>query len=82
MSTTTKTSIRYEHRLIKEHNAGDYYGKDLIFEVGKVLEKTKTPHKRRYYGVTISFGVGFDIPTEKVGVFEITRTVTETEIEL
>lgn len=74
-------TVQYEHRVIEEHNAGKYYGTDYIFEVGKVLEKTKTPVKYKYYGTTEGHGVGFDIPREKVGVFKITKVATVTETE-
>lgn len=72
-------TVRYEHRVITEHNAGDWYGQDYIIKVGTVLEKTKTPNKRRDYAVCQGHGVYFGVPAEKVGVYKITRTVKETE---
>lgn len=77
-------TVRYEHRVVEEHNAGDWYGTDYIFEVGKVLKKTTTPGKYKYYGDTLGHGAGMDIPAEKVGVFKITKVaqVTETEEQM
>ena len=78
LNTPIKTqTTRYEHRVIVEHNAGEWYGKDYIFEVGKVLKKTKTPGKYKYYGDTLGHGVGFEIPAEKVGVFVVKRTTVK-----
>lgn len=79
MKNTNTTTVRFEHRVITEHNAGDWYGTDIIFKVGEVLKKTTTPGKYRDYGTTLGHGAGADIPAEKVGVFKITRVVTETE---
>ena len=72
-------TVRYEHRVTVEHNGGDWYGTDVIFKVGEVLKKTKGPGKYKYYGKDLAHGAGVDIPAEKVGVFKITRLVTETE---
>jgi len=44
-----------------------------------VLEKTRTPNRFRHYAYKHTMHEIFDVPTEKVGVFKITRTVTETE---
>lgn len=75
------TTVKYEHRVIEEHNAGDWYGKDYIFEVGKVMRVTRTPGKFKYYGDTLGHGAGLDIPAEKVGVFRITKVARVTETE-
>lgn len=75
------TTVRYEHRVIAEHNAGDFYGKDVIFKVGEILKKTYTPGKYKHYGQTLGHGVGADIPAEKVGVFQITKVAKVTETE-
>ena len=75
---TTTTTERYEHRAIEDHNCGPWYGGDYIIKAGTLLEKTKTPHKRRDYAVCQGHGVYMAIPAEKVGVYKITRTVTET----
>ena len=72
-------TVRYEHRLIEETNLGDWYGKDLILPAGYIIHKSKNANKLRFYGLTMAHGAGLDVPTEKVGVFKITRTVTETE---
>lgn len=78
LNTPVKTqTVRFDHKVIEEHNAGDYYGKDYIFNVGDVLEKTKTATKYNTYGVTLGHGVGFDIPAEKVGLFKVTRTTVK-----
>ena len=74
-------TTRYEHRVIKTHNAGEYYGKDVIFNVGEILKKTRTPGKYKYYGTTLGHGVGVDIPVTKVGVFKITKVARVTETE-
>ena len=74
-------TVRYEHRVIKDYNAGDYYGKDVIFKVGEVLETTRTPGKRRFYGVTLGHGAGADMPAENVGVFKVTKVTKVTETE-
>ena len=80
MNTKNET-VRYEHRVIEQHNAGDWYGQDVIFRVGEVLKKTRGPGKYEYYGVTMAHGAGFGIPPEKVGVFRITRTTKVVETE-
>ena len=72
-------SVRYEHRIVKEYNGGEYYGQPLIFKVGEFLKKTKNYVKYKYYPVTLGHGVGVSIPEEHVGVFKITRHVCETE---
>ena len=79
MTPTETVTVRYEHRVIAEHNAGDWYGTDVIFNVGEVLKKTKGPGKYEYYPVTLAHGADAIVPAEKVGVFKITRLVTETE---
>lgn len=80
-SPKEQTSVRYEHRVIKKFVTENPYGgtKPVVFNVGEVLEKTKHPGKKKYYGSTMGHGVGVDIPAKNVGVFKITRTVTETE---
>jgi hypothetical protein len=75
----TTTTTRYEHRLTEAHNAGEHYCGDLIIPAGLVLEKTRTPNRYRNYIYKHTMHEIFDVPTEKVGVFKITRTVTETE---
>lgn len=78
LNTPVKTqTVRYEHRVTEEHNAGDWYGTDYIFTVGKVLKKTKTPGKYENYGETVGHGVTINIPAEKVGVFKVTRTTVK-----
>lgn len=79
--TRETETVRYEHRVIEEHNAGERYGENVIFKVGEVLETTKSPGKRRYYGMTLGHGDGADIPADKVGVFKITRVTRVTETE-
>jgi hypothetical protein len=76
-----KVTVKYVHKVIEEHNAGDWYGRDYIFEVGGILRETKTPGKFKYYGATLAHGAGLDIPAEKVGVFRVTRTTVVTETE-
>ena len=76
-----KVTVKYVHRVIEEHNAGDWYGQDYIFRVGDVLRETRTPGKYQYYGATLGHGAGLDIPAEKVGVFRITRNTVVTETE-
>lgn len=76
-----KVTVKYVHRVIEEHNAGDWYGTDIIFKVGDVLRETRTPGKYQYYGVTLGHGAGADIPAEKVGVFRITRVTKVVETE-
>lgn len=80
-NTTEKVTVKYVHRVIEEHNAGDWYGQDYIFTVGTVLRETRTPGKYEYYGATLGHGAGLDIPAEKVGVFRITRNTVVTETE-
>lgn len=76
-----KVTVKYVHRVIEEHNAGDWYGEDIIFKVGDVLKTTNTPGKYKYYGTTLGHGAGADIPAEKVGVFRITRNTIVIETE-
>ena len=80
-NTRETETVRYEHRVIEEHDGGERYGERIIFKVGEVLETTKSPGKRRYYGMTLGHGDGADIPASKVGVFMITRTTRVTETE-
>ena len=72
-------TVRHEHRLIEETNLGKWYGKDFILPAGYIIRKSKGGNKLRFYSLTWAHGVAFDVPVEKVGVFKITRTVTETE---
>ena len=76
---TTTTTTRYEHRTITEHNAGPHYGGDMIIPAGIILKKTKTAGKFTYYNYVHTMHYVYEVPAEKVGVFKITRTVTETE---
>jgi hypothetical protein len=80
---TTKTTVSYEHRVIAPHVDGD----GITFEVGFVLERTRSPRKRCEYSKTgcyksFSSNDG-TIPAEKVGVYEVVKvtvtTTTETE---
>ena len=80
-TTAEKVTVNYQHRVIEEHNGGDYYGKDIIVKVGTVLEQTKTPGKFRYYGITLGHGVGVDIPANKIGIFKITKITKITQTE-
>jgi hypothetical protein len=82
-NTTTKTTVSYEHRVIAPHVDSD----GVAFEVGFVLEKTRSPLKRREYSKTgcyksFSSNDG-TIPAEKVGVYEVVKvavtTTTRTE---
>jgi len=73
------TTTRYEHRTIEAVNLGKHYGEDLIIPAGVVLKKTKTAGKFRDYTYEHTYHERFDVIGAKVGVFKITRTVTETE---
>lgn len=70
-NTTEKVTVKYEHRLIKEHTA-DWYG-PVTYKVGFVVAKTNTPDKKKYYGDVVGHGATIDIPADKVGVFKITK---------
>ena len=72
-------TVRHEHRLIEETNLGKWYGKDFVLPAGYIIRKSRGGNKLRFYSLTWAHGVAFDVPVEKVGVFKITRTVTETE---
>ena len=73
-------TVRYEHRLIRPFHY-NYYGHGTL-PVGLVVLKSKSPHKCEYYLVTMGHGWKEKISGEYVRVYEITRTVEETEIAL
>jgi hypothetical protein len=76
METTT---TRYEHRTIETVNLGKFYGEDFILPAGIVLKKTKNGGKYTRYTYEHTYHETFNVDGAKVGVFKITRTVTETE---
>ena len=73
------TTTRYEHRTIETVDLGKFYGEDFILRAGIVLKKTKTAGKFRNYTYVHGYHERFDVDGAKVGVFKITRTITETE---
>lgn len=72
-------TTRYEHRTIEPVNLGKHYGEDFILRAGVVLKKTKTACKYTRYTYEHTYHERFGVDGAKVGVFKITRTVTETE---
>ena len=72
-------TTRYEHRTIEAVNLGKHYGEDFILPAGIVLKKTKTAGKYIDYTYVHGYHERFAVKGEKVGVFKITRTVTEKE---
>lgn len=76
METTT---TRYEHRTIEAVNLGNHYGGDFILPVGVVLKKTRDGGKYTRYTYEHTYHERFTVDGAKVGVFKITRTVTEKE---
>jgi len=74
MKKTTKTKTYYEHRLMDRVEIDEWAGKKYYLETGRVLKKTTTPKKFERYDDH------YHIPTDKVEVFKVTKTVT-TELE-
>lgn len=77
MNTRT---VRYEHRLIRPFHY-NYYGPGTL-PAGLVVLKGKSAQKCEDYFVTMGHGWKEKISGEYVRVYEITRTVQETEVAL
>lgn len=80
MEKTIQTTVSFEHRVITQHV--DKNG--VVFNVGEVLERTKSTNKRKFYSKNglqrgMLYADAGEIPAEKVGIFKIIRTVTEAE---
>jgi hypothetical protein len=75
------TTVRFEHRLAKPFSY--YFYSRSTLPVGMVVLKSKGPEKPEDgYKFVMGHGSSLLIPAGYVEVYQITRTVEETEIAL
>jgi hypothetical protein len=75
------TTVRFEHRLAKPFSY--YFYSRSTLPVGMVVLKSKNPEKPEDgYKFVMGHGSSLLIPAGHVKVYQITRTVEETEIAL
>ena len=73
-------TVRYEHRTIAEVNLIHIQTLgEFALPKGTILKKTQNGGKFKYYTYIATRHEVYGVPAENVGVFRITRTVTEKE---